>query len=75
MGYMYIVSSDATVPVITDGVISIAANPKLVAVMTDTHRTVDIKNLPAKSTVYITIAAFNHVGIGNLSAPVAVGTL
>jgi len=74
-GYIYIVSSDATPPVITNGQILAAANTKVLSFVINTHHTLDINNLPAKSTVYITIAAFNNIGFGNLSAPVAVGTL
>jgi hypothetical protein len=73
--FMYFVCSDAAKIVMVNNELSIAGNPTLLAFITDTHRKVNFNNLPSRATVYVSVAAFNSAGFGEVSAPVAVDTL
>lgn len=73
--YIVVFSSDAKLPVITNGLFLIANNPSAVAVFVEKHVKMDVHGLPSGANLFVSIVAYNHKGFGVFSQPVSVKVL
>jgi hypothetical protein len=73
--FILIVSSDASVPIFTNGQYSIASNPKALVVLFDSGRKTDITGLPSHASLFVTALAVNNTGFGPACPAMAANTL
>jgi hypothetical protein len=73
--YIFICSSDGTPVTFQINEFLIGENPKVIAIILDTHRKVDFYKLPSRADVYLTVAAQNTAGISVPSEAILIKTL
>ncbi|MEI6534123.1 MAG: hypothetical protein WCN98_02195, partial [Verrucomicrobiaceae bacterium] len=73
--FIVFVSTDATLPEFDDEQFRIAENPKVLTMLIDSGRKMDITGLPVRSNLFVSAVAQNSTGIGFISPPVAASTL
>ena len=73
--YLYFVSTSNTQVNLDGHKFTVAQNPDVIAFVTDSHRKVDINDLPSGTELYLSVAAQNTAGIGAPSSPIAIKTL
>ena len=73
--YLYFVSTSNTQVNLDGHKFTVAQNPDVIAFVTDSHRKVDINDLPSGTELFLSVAAQNTAGIGAPSSPIAIKTL
>ena len=73
--YLYFFSSADTPIILENDELSLAQNPGVVGVISNSHRKVDFYNLPSGATLYLSVAAQNIAGISIPSSTMAIKTL
>ena len=73
--FIVLVSTDATLPDFSEGQFLQVNNPKVIAIIIDSGRKVDITGLPVHASLFVSAVAMNNAGFSPASPPMAANTL